>query len=137
MSFRPLVERLALSRSTMPTPTTSQAVERSGERAYLRIRTMMNAIMYRGARARPTSIRDVSRGGLGLANAGSALPGDTIEVHLLTGEVYAGRVRWWCNGHCGIAFDVVIDETDPIFMHAKRRQRPNADSIAPTRRIDQ
>jgi hypothetical protein len=121
--------RMSMVRSDSPDArlvaiANSQSTDHDRERAHLRIRTMMNAIMYRGTRAWPTSIRDVSRGGLGLANATSALPGDVVEIHLLTGEVYAGRVRWWCNGHCGVAFNVVIDDTDPIFKHAMRRQRP-------------
>jgi hypothetical protein len=99
------------------------SADQTSAREYARVSTNLNAVMYYGTRHRPISIRDVSRGGLGLANAGSALPGDRVDIRLLTGEVYRGRVRWWCNGFCGMAFLSAIEEADPIFALARRRRR--------------
>jgi hypothetical protein len=103
---------------TSPTSATIRVLRR-----HPRLPTQLRAILATDRGFQPTTIRDVSRGGVGLAGAIGLLPGDLVEVQLLTGQRYKGQLRWWCNGHCGVAFDTAISDQDPLLMLAERRRR--------------
>jgi hypothetical protein len=95
-------------------------------RRHPRQRTSLRAILNTAYGFQSTTVRDVSRGGVGLEGTGSFMPGDRVELHLLTGQRYPGVVRWWCRGHCGIAFDEMLDPEDALLVQADRRRRPPA-----------
>lgn len=92
-------------------------------RQHERVQVTVRASAYCHGRHQPIFIRDVSCGGLMMANAFGLAIGDVVTVTTLTGERYHGRVAWSVAPYTGMKFDNRIDETDPIFT---RRDRPVA-----------
>jgi hypothetical protein len=96
-------------------------------RRHNRTRTSIRAILYRGTSEhgtfQPTTIRNASIGGLGLFGAAGLMTGDTVNVRLLSGRTYSGKVCWWCNNHCGVAFSELLDKSDQLLDLAARRAR--------------
>lgn len=77
-------------------------------------RTIANvrAVFRAGLSEKPTLIRDLSDGGLGLIGADGLFPGCEIEIALVTGETKAGVVRWWLAGACGVQFHEPLGTND-------------------------
>jgi len=101
-------------------------------RRHDRVATRVSAILYFGKSFRITVIRDISPGGARLEGADGVLPGDAVEIKLITGQSQAGVVRWWLNGSCGISFDAVLPVDDPFLQRALRNARRSASNAAAT-----
>jgi hypothetical protein len=92
-------------------------------RRHQRLTTAIRAVLYHQQSFQPTTIRDVSCGGLGLEGARGLFPGDAVRVRLITGHEYNGTVRWWLNGHCGISFESVLEPFDRLIALAEKKSR--------------
>lgn len=86
-------------------------------------RTIANvhATVRAGISSKPTLIRDVSDGGLGLIGADGLFPGCEVRVALVTGETKTGIVRWWLAGACGVQFHEPLQAND-AFRNAVLRK---------------
>jgi hypothetical protein len=93
------------------------------ERAHPRVPTSIRALVQHKSRFQTALIRNVSHGGVGLVGTLSAHAGDDIEIQLLSGRQYKGKIRWWCNGHCGIALREALADDDPLLRLARSRPR--------------
>jgi hypothetical protein len=95
-------------------------------RVHKRIPTQIRAVLYIRETFQSVLIRDVSRGGVGLTGAHGLFPGDEVEIRLVTGLYLRGVVRWWLNGHCGIAFETLLEEDAELLLIAERKNRSAA-----------
>lgn len=93
-------------------------------RRHIRLPTSIRAVLYHKTTFQPTTIRNVSCGGLGLDGAMGLFPGDRVTIRLMTGHQYTGNVRWWLANHCGIELDEEIDRSDHLIALAERKPRP-------------
>ena len=79
------------------------------------------AILYCGTSFQTTLVSDISTDGAGLEGAAGVAPGDDVMIKLLDGREFAGKVVWWLDGKCGVAFDRRLKETDPVFQPRRNR----------------
>ncbi|HRK17688.1 MAG TPA: PilZ domain-containing protein [Hyphomicrobiaceae bacterium] len=90
-------------------------------RRHKRTPLKVRAIFHSGLASKPTFIRDLSNGGLGLSPADGLSPGSSVTVALITGEKKHGIVRWWLAGSCGVQFHEQLEDND-TFMTAVLRK---------------
>ena len=99
-------------------------------RRHDRIITRVPAVLYVGKSFQITIIRDISPGGARLEGANGVLPGDAVEIKLVTGQSRSAVVRWWLNGSCGVSFDAPLEAGDPFLQRALRNARKTSPSTA-------
>jgi PilZ domain len=120
--------------SNSGSPANSQS--KLAVRRHDRINTSLTAVLYTSHSFQITVVRDVSPGGARLEKAAGVLPGDMVNIKLVTGHSKTAIVRWWFNGSCGIAFDEPLHEGDPFLQRAIRNARKMADTVGPGSRKD-
>jgi hypothetical protein len=100
-------------------------------RRHPRTQTRLRAVLYARDTFIPTTIRDISVGGIGLEGAYGVFPGDRVSIALISGEKRTGIVRWWLNGCCGVQFDTPLAATDPWLARAERAGARSTAGAAP------
>ncbi|MFN3869559.1 MAG: PilZ domain-containing protein [Hyphomicrobiaceae bacterium] len=60
--------------------------------------------------------RDVSVGGIGLANVPPLPPSDTALIELSCGRVLRGKIAWQDDGNAGLRFERPLKPTDPLIF---------------------
>lgn len=115
--------RAQQARLAHPKASTHGDVESKLRRLRRHQRSIINvrAIVHSGQSARPTIIRDMSEGGVGLEGAYGLFPGSEVTVALVTGEFKSGVVRWWLSGSCGVQFHEPLKEGDRFWLAALRK----------------
>ena len=90
--------------------------QRRHERFTVRVKARLLA---ENATSQFVIINDISAGGVGLDGVVGIHPNDQVRLELPDGRVLSGTVVWWISGCCGVQFDSVLDESDPILLAAQ------------------
>ncbi len=83
-------------------------------RAFARLKTRWDAVLYIHGRFQNVIIHNISRSGMKLKNAFGLVPGDEVVVELLSHRTFDGTVVWSVAPYTGVAFTDFLDEDDPI-----------------------
>ena len=110
------------------TETKPQSFEATNWRLRRHQRTQIGvrAIVRAGLSSKPIVIRDISSGGVGIAEAVGLFPGSEVTICLVTGESKVGVVRWWLAGSCGVQFREPLTEDDRFFKAVYRKAKLEA-----------
>jgi PilZ domain-containing protein len=112
---------LARARAMLEEQTAPPQLELSKPslRRFKRVPVQIRAVLYFRHRFAPVVIRDISRGGAGFESSASIHENDEVTLTLLNGRELAGRVRWWCNGYCGVQFNSALGQDDELLLHQR------------------
>jgi len=87
---------------------------------------MANAFVHHGDRFQHVRVMNYSHGGLMLDGTFGLMPGDAIEVELVSGLRIAARVVWSLGGRTGVAFPVSLSPAHPVMVELGHRERSRA-----------
>lgn len=83
-------------------------------RTFDRRNTWVHALLRFEDRTQSIVIRNISRGGMKIEFAYGMMPGDKIEIELMSTRKLQGTIAWSVAAYCGVEFAAPLDEDDPV-----------------------
>ena len=92
-------------------------------RQFERFKLRKNVLVHYRDRFYTAVMHDISQGGCRLSGTFGLMPGDKVEIELMSGQTFAGKIAWSIGSHVGIAFQVALSfedadqmKVDPAFQ---------------------
>jgi PilZ domain len=92
----------------------------SKRRTFERRSTWVHGVVHFEGRSQSVVVRDISRCGMKIEFAYGLVPGDKIEIELMSGRKLEGVVAWSVATYCGVEFPTFLAEDDPVLESCKR-----------------